>query len=101
MTWESKALRYGGTCASCGSHIDVRATGWHSPELKKVRCVACGPPAEEATRSENDELRPDPIGGTAALRESRSRRDPKWVKGAAGEYVLDKFLHREVEGTAR
>lgn len=75
--------------------------GWHNPDLKKVRCAACGPPAEGESLRESQGMSPDPIGGSAALRESRSRRDPKWVKGAAGEYLLDKFLHREVGGTAK
>ena len=41
-------------------------------------------------------LEPDPIGESAALREARSRRDTKWVKGAAGEYQVDQSLHSHV-----
>jgi len=96
MAWQSKPLRFGGVCDSCGAQIAVKATGWHSPELKKVRCAECGPPTSDASLEEITEvasLGPDPIGGSAALREARSRRDPKWVKGAAGEYLMDQSLH--------
>jgi hypothetical protein len=43
---------------------------------------------------------PDPIGGSAALREARARRDPKWIKGAAGEYLMDKYLHQHLKDGA-
>lgn len=99
MTWQSKPLRFGGVCDCCDAHIEVKAIGWHCPELKKVRCIECGPPAETDVLhagSSEPELTPDPVGGSAALREARSRRDPKWVKGAAGEYLMDKSLHKRV-----
>lgn len=96
MAWQSKSLRYGGTCDSCGTKIEVRATGWHNPDLKKVRCVACGPPIEGEPASDSHEMTPDPIGGSAALRIGRSRRDHKWVKGAAGEYLMDQSLHNRI-----
>jgi hypothetical protein len=38
----------------------------------------------------------NPVGGSAALREARARRDPKWTKGAAGEYLMDLSLHNHV-----
>jgi len=38
----------------------------------------------------------NPVGGSAALREARVRRDPKWTKGAAGEYLMDLSLHSHV-----
>jgi hypothetical protein len=103
MSWQSKSLRFGGVCDSCGTHIAVRTTGWHSPELKKVRCVECGAPPDDAPLADVTEvpsLGPDPIGGSAALREARSRRDPKWVKGAAGEYLMDQSLHNHVSKDA-
>lgn len=96
MSWQSKPLRFGGVCDSCGEEIAVNAAGWHNPEIKKVRCVACGPPSESESLtgvSEFQELGPDPIGGSAALREAQSRRDPRWMKGAAGEYLMDQTLH--------
>lgn len=96
MTWQSKPLRYGGVCDSCGTPIEVRAAGWHNPDLKKVRCAACGPPAEEEAARESHAMSPDPIGGSAALREARSRHDHKWVKGAAGEYLMDQSLHNRL-----
>jgi hypothetical protein len=100
MTWQSKPLRYGGICDSCGTKIEVRATGWHNPDLKKVRCVACGTLAEDEAANETREMTPDPIGGSAALREARSRRDHKWVKGAAGEYLMDQSLHNRLSQDA-
>ncbi|HUY43090.1 MAG TPA: nuclease-related domain-containing protein [Acidimicrobiales bacterium] len=78
-------------------NIEVRAVAWHSPELQKVRCVTCGPPANETSLesvTEASNLRPNPVGGSAAIREGRLRHDPKWVKGAAGEYITDRALHR-------
>lgn len=103
MVWESKPLRYGGTCDSCGDTIEVKAVGWHNPDLKKVRCTTCGAPTESNAALGADaapELTPDPIGGSAALREARRRRDSKWVRGAAGEYLIDKFLHDQIAGTS-
>jgi hypothetical protein len=42
-------------------------------------------------------LESDPVGGSAALREARVRRDPKWTKGAAGEYLMDRSLHNHIK----
>lgn len=100
MPWQSKSLRYGGACDSCGTKIDVRAAGWHNPDLKKVRCAACGPPADDEAAIGAQEMSPDPIGGSAALREGRSRHDPKWVKGAAGEYLMDQSLRKRLSKDA-
>lgn len=38
----------------------------------------------------------DPVGGSAALRESRVRHDHNFTKGAAGEYLMDISLHKHV-----
>jgi hypothetical protein len=98
MTWESKPLRFGGTCESCGATIEKREVGWHDPVAQKARCASCGPSSVQTTPSE--ELPPsseaNPVGGSAALREARVRRDPKWTKGAAGEYLMDLSLHNHV-----
>ena len=102
MAWDSKALRYG-ACDSCGAKIDVRAVGWHNAEIKKVRCAMCGPPQNDSETSEvgpSSSMRPDPVGGSAALREAQARRDPKWIKGAAGEYLMDQSLHKHVNKDA-
>lgn len=99
MVWQSKPLRYGGKCDSCGASIEMKAVGWHNPELKKVRCSACGAPPDDTADPESTvavELTPDPIGGSAALRKAGGRRGRNWVKGAAGEYLIDKFLHDQV-----
>lgn len=102
MTWESKPLRYGGICEACGTTIEKREVGWHDAVARKVRCQSCGPLPDRAPSSDRGEspLRVDPVGGTAALREARARRDSKWTKGAAGEYLMDLSLHNHVnEGT--
>ena len=98
MTWESKSLRYGGKCESCGASIEKREVGWHDAVAQKARCKSCGPGAEEVSSSEVVEVsrEVDPIGGSAALREARTRRDPKWTKGAAGEYLMDRSLHNHI-----
>ena len=83
MSWESKPFRYGNTCDSCGATIEKREVGWHEPVAQKARCTSCGPspvatlPSDEKTQSRDV----DPVGGSAALREARVRRDPKWTKG--------------------
>ena len=103
MTWELKPLRYGGTCDSCGTKIEVRAVGWHDASIKKVRCATCGPPLEVLPTGDVTtpmSMSSDPIGGSAALREARARRDPKWIKGAAGEYLMDQFLHKNLPADA-
>lgn len=81
----------------------MKKTGWHNAEVKKVRCAECGPPdASPPTDSpvEPEEMRPDPIGGSAALREAQLRRDRNWLKGAAGEYLMDQSLHRRLNKDA-
>ena len=98
MTWESKPLRFGGTCESCGAIIEKREVGWHDPVSRKVRCASCGPSSVE-TRPRSEippAIQVNPVGGSAALREARARRDPKWTKGAAGEYLMDLSLHNHV-----
>jgi Nuclease-related domain len=98
MTWESKPLRYGGTCDFCGATIEKREVGWHNATLKKVRCATCGPTSDETSAQELESTPAtiDPVGGSAALREARARRDPKWTKGAAGEYLMDLSLHKHI-----
>jgi hypothetical protein len=104
MTWESKPLRFGGTCNSCGAAIEKKEIGWHDAALKKVRCRSCGPLADETRPSESTAPIPaeaDPVGGSAALREARARRDPKWTKGAAGEYLMDLSLLNQVQSDSK
>jgi hypothetical protein len=100
MTWESKPLRFGGKCDSCGAIIKKRELGWHEPLLHKVRCATCGPGSNEPNKNiQSAPASPtalNPVGGSAALREARSRNDPKWTKGAAGEYLMDLSLHNHV-----
>jgi hypothetical protein len=64
------------------------AEGWHSPSLKKVRCLDCPP--------DGPALAANPVGGTSALRDAQGRNAHRWRKGAAGEYLMDQFLHRRL-----
>lgn len=96
MTWESKPLRYGGTCESCGTRIGKRVVGWHDPSARKVRCQLCTPYEHDASLRGNGAGEINQVGGSAALREARSRRDSKWTKGAAGEYLMDLSLHNHL-----
>lgn len=81
----------------------MKELGWHNAEIKKVRCGECGPP-DASPRSDSpvepEKMRPDPVGGSAALREAQVRRDRNWLKGAAGEYLMDQSLHRRLNEDA-
>lgn len=102
MTWESKPLRYGGICSSCGVTIAKREIGWHEPTLKKVRCASCGLGLVENQENSPEILTrdTDPVGGSSALKEARARHDHNNTKGAAGEYLMDIALHKHVDGGA-
>jgi len=96
MPWQSKNLIYGGTCESCGRRIAKDGVGWHNFQTKKARCVECGPTEEVdivLTSETYSEMRPDPVGGSAALREAQNQRDQNWLRGATGEYRMDRLLH--------
>lgn len=96
MPWQSKNLIFGGTCESCRRRIAKDGFGWHNFQTKKVRCVECGPPVEvdvAPTSDTHSEMRPDPVGGSAALREAQNQRDQNWLRGATGEYRMDRLLH--------
>jgi hypothetical protein len=90
-----KRLPYGGTCIGCGSTIPKGASGWHDASISKVACSNCPPddawPAQP--KSTSQVLRTNPAGGTSALGIANTRRDSKWIKGAAGEYLMAKALH--------
>ena len=104
MTWQLKALRYGGTCDACGEHMDVKAVGWHNPAMRKVRCIKCGSPetpTDAKSPGPSKQARVDPIGGSSALREAQKRRDPRWSKGATGEYLMGVSLEHRLTGGAR
>jgi Zn ribbon nucleic-acid-binding protein len=92
MSWQLKRLIYGGTCLSCQAPIEINAQGWHSPELHKVRCSACGSPES----IEPNGSRANPVGGSSAYRYAIHRHDRRSLKGAAGEYRVDEVLHREL-----
>lgn len=101
MSWTKKALRYGGTCQACGGVITPHEVGWHEPDLKVIRCNACGPEDLEKTGTNNSEpldtqTRSDPVGGSSALRDGRARRDPLLKRGAVGEYLADKYFQENL-----
>lgn len=91
-----KALRYGGKCISCGGKIAPEETAWHDPDVKKVTCKRCwsehAPLIHPETKATNDV-----VGGSSTLKwsEQGDRRNRR--KGAAGEYVMDRHLHRELQ----
>jgi hypothetical protein len=101
MSWTRKALRWGGTCRACGGVIAPHEVGWHEPDLKAIRCNACGPEDLGKTGTDISEQfdsrsTSDPVGGTSALRDGRTRRDPLFKKGAVGEYLADKYFQEHL-----
>ena len=92
-----KRLRYGGRCVTCGTQIPKGGEGWHDPSISKVSCASC-PPTEVGltTIASEPRRRANPAGGTSALAVGRSRGDQKWVKGAAGEYLMAKALYEHL-----
>jgi len=57
-------------------------------------------PSEAESPEKSREMRADPVGGSAALREAQSQRDPKWLKGATGEYMMDTSLRKRLKDEA-
>jgi Nuclease-related domain len=100
---EVKPLRYGGPCIQCGQKIPPHDRGWHDPDIKKVMCLVCwpvdGPPAGPVTAAPGGAgatTRPGPVGGTSAAAVARRRGDPRWRKGAVGEYLMSIRLQRDL-----
>ena len=93
-----KRLRYGGKCITCGAQIPKGGNGWHDPSASKVACVDC--PLVGAAKQPIEPMRTNPTGGTSALAVGQSRRDPRWVTGAAGEYLMAKSLHEGLDDPA-
>lgn len=119
MGWQLKSIFWGGICTKCGERIGPNENGWHSFELHRVRCLQCGPPASEPLEEKSGDQfsdltesappvvseviqgkPPNPIGGSAALRESQKQRNSSWLKGATGEYLMDKALHQHLDKDA-
>jgi hypothetical protein len=105
MTWLLKKLPYGGTCQECEVEIVKWESGWHNPDIQKVRCILCGEPVESeeplATESELDLKISDPVGGSSSLREARIRNDSTWLKGATGEYLMGVSLEHRLNKSAK
>lgn len=95
--WIFKRLPYGGVCVACDGQIEKNENGWHSPRASKVMCANCRPP-DEISESLPPVAHPrsslNPVGGTSALREYERQKGTNWRKGATGEYLMDRFLHR-------
>lgn len=86
---------------TCGATIQRGADGWHDASVSLVSCVGCPPLTHppESTQSAKAS-RTNPAGGTSALAVGQSRKDSKWVKGAAGEYLMATALHAGLGGKA-
>jgi len=78
---------------------------WYDPDARKVRCSTCRPvdapqdPTVSATPTSIASpsiLVVNPVGGSSALREAAPRCDPKFQKGAVGEYLLGNFLNKNL-----
>jgi hypothetical protein len=91
-----KRLRYGGICVSCGSRIAREETGWHDPDVKKVTCKACWNEDAPLIQPEAKAVR-NVVGGSSTLKWSEQGHRRNRRKGAAGEYVMDRHLHRELQ----
>lgn len=93
--WHYKPLRYGGTCKSCGRKVEQREMGWHDPKISKILCADCGNALAE--QSDKAHTSPQsPIGGSSTLRWAKSGNSRNRRKGAAGEYLMDLRLHRDL-----
>ena len=57
-------------------------------------CTKCRP-SEPGLKNRVDDVA-NPIGGSSALRVHNGKRDRNWRKGAAGEYLMDQFLHEKL-----
>ena len=98
-----KPLRYGGPCIQCGQKIPPHDRGWHDPDIKKVMCLSCWPvdgpaagPVAAAPGAAGAAKRSGPVGGTSAAAVARRRGDPRWRKGAVGEYLMSLRLRRDL-----
>jgi hypothetical protein len=98
--WQFKSLIYGGTCVACGGTIDKNAKGWHNRVIKKARCASCGPgrpdPVPVPSLDPPPALRPDPVGGTSTLKQFSGKNRSQGLKGATGEYLMDRYLHKHL-----
>ena len=96
-----KRLQYGGKCMTCGTTIPKGADGWHDPSVKRVACIDC-PPLDHSPEwaTSTEAIRSNPAGGTSALAVGQARKDPNWIKGAAGEYLMATALHSGLSGKA-
>ena len=68
--------------------------GWHARNPSRVMCTKCRP-SEPGLGNRVDDIA-NPIGGSSALRVHNGKRDRNWRKGAAGEYLMDQFLHEKL-----
>ena len=93
--WHYKSLRYGGTCKLCRGTVAPRAMGWHDPVESKILCLRCG--LDLANQSDAvPESTKAPIGGSSTLRWASKGNRRNRRKGAAGEYLIDVRLHRDL-----
>jgi hypothetical protein len=80
-------------------------SGWHHLDFQEARRAERREPVafEDSLQVEQkpDVRNSDPVGGSSALREAHIRKDPAWLKGATGEYLMGVSLEHRLTPTAR
>ena len=90
------SLRYDGECVSCGVTILPGAKAWYDPDPKQITCRACWSDDTQLADTNGDPAR-FPGGGSSALTWSEDGHARNRKKGAAGEYLMERYLHREFQ----
>jgi hypothetical protein len=94
--WYYKLLPYGGICHSCGRQVAPREVGWHDPVISKILCAECGQDLSKQRDAGPLNASNAPVGGASTLRWASSGNSRNRRKGAAGEYLIDQRLHRDL-----
>jgi hypothetical protein len=85
-------MQYNGVCGSCGVKVVPGERAWYDRDFKKITCGGCWSEATPLVRTcEN------PVGGSSTLNWSENGHARNRRKGAAGEYLMDTFLYRELQ----
>ena len=94
--WHYLSFRYRDTCESCRRTVEPGEMGWHDSTTSNILCVGCGKAKPEDAKGTPTTPR-SPVGGSSTLRWSRSGNARRKRKGAAGEYLIDARLHRDLK----
>jgi nuclease-like protein len=74
-------LRYASRCSRCGAALPKRASAWHDPIRRKVRCESCPPPAEPVAVPEVAPAQLESgVAGASAQREGERRHARRAVR---------------------